>query len=215
LSARQQIRESGTIEPHAVLAALPFPLYVTTSLDDQMERALLAAGKAPKVGICRWHERLMPSEPHEDVHGQPTPTPDRPLVFHLFGRIDLPDSAVLTEDDYFRFLTAVAQEPQLVPAMVRAALARSALLFLGFTREEWGFRVLFHSLGPLTSRGSLSRYQHVAVLPAPDEGWPAMDSARDFVRRYFDDNEVLAYWGSVEDFVQELGERWRPASGAL
>ena len=38
------------------------------------------------------------------------PDKDNPLVYHLFGRLDIPESLVLTEDDYFDFLVGVTKE---------------------------------------------------------------------------------------------------------
>ena len=71
------------------------------------------------------------------------PSAERPLVYHLFGRLSVPKSVVLTEDDYFDFLIGVTTNNDLIPAVVRRALADTALLFLGFNLDEWDFRVLF------------------------------------------------------------------------
>jgi hypothetical protein len=40
-------------EPHAVLAALPLPIYMTTNYDDFMAEALRREGKQPRREICR------------------------------------------------------------------------------------------------------------------------------------------------------------------
>ena len=42
-------------EPHAVLAELPLPIYITTNYDDFMAAALRRAGKEPRREICRWN----------------------------------------------------------------------------------------------------------------------------------------------------------------
>ena len=135
-------------EPHTVLAQLPFPLYVTTNPDDQLRRALAAEGRAPRAEVFAWHNRPgyeWPRSVFEQESGY-EPTPERPLVYHLFGRLDLPHSIVLTEDDYFEFLLGVPRHAQNAPKVVREALTRSALLFLGFRLEGWDFRVLFRSI---------------------------------------------------------------------
>ena len=53
---------------------------------------------------------------------------------------------MLTEDDYFDYLIGSTRNAELRPSVVKAALARSSLLFLGFRLEEWDFRVLFRSI---------------------------------------------------------------------
>src|SRR5262249_48156069 len=137
-------RKTRQYEPHAILAELPFPLFVSTNADDQLCRALVDAGKEPQVELCRWH-----APPHCDwppsVFGDEgvathKPTPDRPLVYPLHGQFREPGTLVLTEDDYFDYLIGVTRHDRLVPTVVKQALSRSALLFLGFRMEEWDFR---------------------------------------------------------------------------
>lgn len=41
-------------EIHGVLADLPLPVYITTTYDDLMVKALESRGKAPIQEICRW-----------------------------------------------------------------------------------------------------------------------------------------------------------------
>ena len=44
--------------PHAILAKLDFPLYITTNYDKFMEEALKSNGKIPISDFCRWTEDL-------------------------------------------------------------------------------------------------------------------------------------------------------------
>jgi len=204
-----QCRELDPAEPHRVLAQLPMSIYITTDPSNLLAEALVAAGKEPQVELCRWNEdvELLPSI-YDD---EPSYRPDvqRPLVYHLFGQIREPDSLVLTEDDYFDYLIGVTRDKDLIPAVVRRALADTALLFLGFRMDDWNFRVLFRSIMSQEGRGRRRKYAHVAVQIDPEEGRILEpDRARRYLESYFQDADISIYWGSVEDFVKELQSRW-------
>ena len=141
------------------------------------------------------------------------PEAARPLIYHLFGNLREPDSVVLTEDDYFDYLIGVTANKDLIPPVVRRALADTALLFLGFRMDDWDFRVLFRSLMSQEGRGRRSRYAHVAVQIDPEESQILEpEGARRYLESYFEDADISIYWGSTEDFVQELGRRWQEAA---
>ncbi len=213
--ARTRRRKAGRLDPFDVLARLPFPLYVTTTPDDQMPRALRAVGKQPDVALCHWHDRGEELEwpTYERLKADPYYAPkanDPPLVYQLFGRLGLPHSLVLTEDDYFDFLIEANRDPnRRIPPGIRTALGSSLLLFLGFRMDEWDFRVLFRHLLALGGKWQLGRdYRHVAVQIDPEDG-RILDPyrAKRYLSDYFQDAKVFIYWGSLEDFLRGLQSR--------
>ena len=197
-------------DAHWILAQLPLPIYITTNVDNLLVSALKEAGRDPQVMICPWNEYVEQYETIYDREPDYHPTVDRPLVYHLFGRLDEPDSIVLTEDNYFKFLIGVTGNKDLIPSAVRRALADTALLFLGFQMDEWNFRVLFH--GILSQQGSSrrDRYSHIAAQIEPEEGRILEpERARRYLESYyFNDAYISIYWGSAEDFVKELWRNW-------
>jgi hypothetical protein len=82
-------------EIHGAPADPPLPVYITTTYDDLMVRALKSRGKTPIQGICRWNECLMQRKPTSSDF---TPTPEKTLVYYLHGCYEIPESLVLTED---------------------------------------------------------------------------------------------------------------------
>ena len=196
-------RQRDPAEPHKVLAHLPCPIYITANPDNLLARALEEAGKTPDVVLCPWNdyvEQELPSVYDEE------PTPERPLVYHLFGQLREPQSLVLTEDDYFAYLIGVSSKKRLIPTEVRHALTDSALLFLGFQMDDWNFRALFRSLLGQEGRSRRSGYAHVGVQIAPEEGRILEpERAREYLEKsYFEDAAISLYWGTAEDFVKEL-----------
>lgn len=202
-AARAVLQQQAAIEAHQALAELPFPIYITTNYDNLLPDALRQAGKEPHTDVCDWKDAM---EPPVDF----SPTVERPLVYHLFGHLNDPDSIVLTEDDYFDYLigyTRLNSRPK--PSAVLPTLTNRALMFLGFRLSDWNFRVFFRSLMGKEGRRLRGRYKHVAVQIDPEEGLRTDSArARQYLERYFEDADINIYWGSVEDFVQELHEHW-------
>jgi SIR2-like domain len=200
-------------DPYSVLAGLPFPVYVTTQPSTLLSSALLEAGKQPQVELCQWTQDVYWPESVYDSEPGYRPSVQRPLVYHLFGRLGDPDTVVLTEDDLFDFLIGVTRDKDLIPTVIRKGFASTALLLLGFRLDEWDFRVLFRSLMAQEGRARRSRYAHVAAQIDPEEGRTLEpDRARSYLERYFGEDDISIYWGPVEQFVQDLAAGWREAS---
>src|SRR5205807_1593444 len=110
------------------------------------------------------------------------PTPQEPLVYHLHGHLDVVESLVLTEDDYFDFLVNI---PQIgIPPMVQEALSATSLLFVGYRLADWNFRVLFRGFVELTQASD--RRLSVTVQLPPVQSAEMRDRAMQYLGRYFD-----------------------------
>ncbi len=202
-------------EPHQVLASLPLPIYLTANPDPLLAEALRAQGRTPQVTICPWYVE----ERHFLGAEIDPPEIEAPLVYHLLGSLDDPDSLVIAEDDYFRYLTGVRHNVELIPAEVQRALADTALLFLGFRFEDWSFRALLQSMLRLSGGKRRSQYAHVAVQIDPQEDATMNpQAARKYLKDYLGtaaaqsyQTTISVYWGSAEDFIRELRVRWDAA----
>jgi len=196
-------------EPHRVLAHLPLPIYITTNPDTLLEQALQAVGKKPQTELCLWNDDLESRPSIYDQEPNYRPDVQHPMVYHLFGLLREPETLVLTEDDYFDFLIGVTRNKDLIPEVVRRALADTALLFLGFRMEDWNFRVLFRSIMSQEGRSRRKKYSHVAAQIDPEGGRILEpDRARRYLEGYFEDADISIFWGSVQDFCSELVRQW-------
>jgi hypothetical protein len=207
-------REKGLADPYATIAQLPCSVFVTVVSDTLLEESLKAAGKAPRTEVCRWNDELVANLP--TVFDDESYEPDElnPLVFHLFGVATETASLVLTEDDYFDFLIGATRNRDLIPQPVKTALADSALLFLGFRMEDWSFRVLYRGLMNAQGGKRLKRYANIAGQVLPEETqFLAPQGAARYLESYFQGANISIFWGSVEDFTQELSRRWQEAQG--
>ena len=202
------------IEPHAVLASLPFKVYVTTNPDTMLFDALQDAGKKPTLKICRWNDLDWPKDLWQ-IDRDYVPDKHNPLVYHLFGHIKVPLSLVIQEDDYFDYLVGITSNKKRIPDVVLEAFLQNALLFLGFKQEDWDFRTLFRFLVTGQKGGLMKLYNHVAAQIDPEEGAYANPrGARNYLKSYFKGERISIYWGRVDDFTEELRERWEAKQAA-
>jgi hypothetical protein len=194
--------------PYNLLASLPIPLYITTSYDDFLEQALNRQKKHPRSEICRWNKFLTRYEPSVFGSGS-QPTRDDPVVFHLYGHAGVPESLVVTEDDYFDFLVNVASGQYPLPPYIQGALAGTSLLIMGYSLDELSFRVLFRGIIPATEDG-LQWLSVTAQLPVLPDETPAevLDQVRRYLDTYFQRRKVRFYWGSARMFAAEIRQRW-------
>ena len=185
-------------EPHAILADLPLPVYMTTNYDDFMVQALKRRHRDPRRELCRWNESLDGEESVFDTDFVPTPA--NPVVYHLHGHT-IPESLVLTEDDYLSFLANIARNPKLLPMPIQKALDRSTCLFIGYRLADWNFRVLFQGLRPRL------KLLNIAILKPSDDSDRAREQ-REYLNKYYASMDLQVYWGTARQFAGELRERW-------
>ena len=191
-------------EPHGVLADLPLPVYITTNYDDLMVRALKSRGKTPIQEICRWNKYL---KQFKLTSSDFVPTPEKPLVFHLHGFYEIPESLVLTEDDYLDFLAAISREQNLLPPRIQEAFTDSSLLFLGYRIADWDFHVLFRILAGYLEISTRRKHLSVQLVPG-DVSEAQKEKALKYLDRYFDELDIKVYWQDCREFAAELRTRW-------
>jgi hypothetical protein len=201
-------------EPHAVLAELPLPVYMTTNYDGFMTEALRHNTRNPAQEICHWNGNPRVRAAQGVLAAMKfIPTPQDPVVFHLHGRLGIPESMVLTEDDYLDFLVATSRKKSLLPHQMEAAIAGSSLLFIGYRLADWSFRVLHRGLVTNAEQSLQRQSVAVQIAPSPDpdtpEGRREAEAVREFLERYFDQLDVLVFWGDANSFATELRRRWR------
>lgn len=224
-----EFSDPGTeAEPHRVLAELPFKFYLTTNQDDLMWRALdIRLDKDPRRDLCRWNDsiRNVPASVFSPEVPSYSPTVANPLVFHLYGYAESPESLVVTDDDYLSFLMSISKDEsskveRMLPAQVTSAMMGASLL-LGYRLDDWDFRVLFHLIIDSLVR---AKRTHVAVQLAPVEGKSVsaqeqelqrhLEVYRTYIGEYFRSKSLKIHVSlqTCQEFVVELRDRWRSSS---
>lgn len=200
-------------EPHRIFAEFPLPIYITTNYDDFLMEALRRKGKEPRRETCAWNHAVRRRQrsiftPESDFE----PHERTPVVFHLHGSLELRDSMVLTEDDYFDFLVGLSEDfPGTVPSAIQEAIAETSLIFVGYGLHDWNFRVIHRGLMKRVVRGS-RRISVTAQLPQLRNGDGAKnrdEAVEAYMERYFEEMDVAVYWGTAREFARELYRRWQ------
>ena len=200
---------------YSVLADLNLPIYITTNYDHFMEKALESKGKEPVSEFCRWSKSLKEYTESAgiasvfDNRQDFIPTEAKPLIFHLYGDIEIPESILLTENDSLNFIAYLNVEKNMLPKIIRQKLIASSLLFLGVGFNDLKFRLIWGSIiNYLNIKAKLS---NIYVLKQPPLS--IFDTDPDSIQKYL--NEYIkisfksrAYWSDLSNFSTQLRQRW-------
>jgi hypothetical protein len=191
------------------LAAIePLQLFVTTTLDSLMERALnqVRYGGSRRTTALRYAPDLEGGT--EDL-----PTPDRPVgdvpptVFHLFGSAcPRPDGTVgkyvITESDVLDFLIDLQGSKDRTPANLFTRLSSNDLLLIGNGFHDWLARFFVR-----ITRGPINPDRDTVTYFA-DDTVNRDDRLKQFFRIFSRKHTSIFEGGCGIDFVNELARRW-------
>ncbi len=180
------------------LAKLDLPLYITMNFDNTLENALRLVGKKPELVIAPWSERFAATSIY-DREPDYRPTPERPLVYHFLGHYSLPDSLVITEDDWFEWIIGLIGYKDLVPSVIRRIFRDTAIVFLGFSFNEFTQNIIKVFMD-LQGGGRRSRYAH-ALVHEPFSG-PQSSRINKYIESYLQYYSIDIFWGSPDNFLQ-------------
>ena len=202
-------------DPYTVLAKLPLPLYITTNYDDFMEQALIRQYRDVKKDLCKWIRSIEEPSPMADENFRPNAA--NPSVFHLYGYAPNQQSLVLSEDDYFQFLINVSKDTKLIPPVIQSAMSGNSVMLIGYSIEDWDFRVLFHFLADYLKAYPGKTHVAVQISPlskeAPDD---IRRRAQAFFDKYFESRspDIRVTWDTTQEFVNKLKTKWEESGYA-
>jgi hypothetical protein len=180
-----------------LLASLPFSIIITTNYDQLLEQALSIVGKQPVKSI---YKPSYNAPERADPYPDGEPTPQQPFVLKMHGDIDKPESIVITDDDYIRFVSRMCAPGGFhpIPLAIQYHLATKPMLFIGYSLMDFNLRTLF-----MTLRWSLDQ----AFIPASYSVDPSPDKLA--VAVYQNKHGYLQYivkdaWNFVPDLHREV-----------
>ena len=92
-----------------------------------------------------------------------------------------------------------------LPMTVIRALSESSFLFLGYTLDDWAFRVILQGLvKALKTPAKLNVGVQLEATPGLDT-----EKAIDYLRRYLGQFNIDIYWGTPRQFMTELRAEWQ------
>lgn len=165
------------------LASLPFKLIITANYDRLLERALEKAGTKFKVVV----------QPTKGLEFTPDIKKfyddlidyDGCIVYKIHGTfvnkdklcpgqtLKNLDPIIITEDDYIDFLTFIGKDPNKIgiPNFIASRITTGTLLFLGYSLEDWDFRVLYKGLIEDLNIYDFGGIKSFAIQKDPEGAW--------------------------------------------
>ena len=142
------------------LAAIPeFDLFVSTTFDSLLESAinLERFNGSPVTEVLSYSPNRVVDLPCERDRLQ------RPVVYHLFGRLSASPSYVISDEDLLEFICALQSE-HLAPEKLFHELEHNHLLFIGSNFTNWLARLFLR----MAKRQRLSDPRDVGEIMADD-----------------------------------------------
>ena len=194
-----------------VLADIKKPLcIVTTNYDDHIERAFELAGRPytllthvtngghPDYGRVILRRSTSAPEMAMVDPGQLglADFGDDTIIYKLHGTFDATlstteDTVIVTEDDYVRFITMTFSSKIPPPALIRLFQQRH-FLFLGYSLEDWNFRVI------------LRRIQETAAFGNNYMSWAVRLGVSAIEEKFWSKRHVEVYDEDLGIFVEKL-----------
>lgn len=206
----RRMRVASRDDPYRVAATLNAPVFFTTGWTDLLQEAMRERGKNPRTMCFPWYRRAKWVDlDQNDVADWPPPDEENPWVCQLFGRLDNPQSLVLSEDDYFAWLSAWIDKRPTMPtnlSVLSTALTEGSLLFVGYQLREWDFQMLFQSILSFGGAERLRDRNHIGVQLMQDDVIEP-EAARHYLESYLKDTNVRIFWKDTRSFFAELRER--------
>jgi hypothetical protein len=205
---RSVIKDATFAAPAALrhLAAITdFDLFVTTTADSLLETAinLERYGGAASTDVLSYSPNRVVDLPTERDRLQ------RPLVYHLFGKLAASPTYVISDEDLLEFICALQSE-HLLPEKLFHELEHNHLLFIGSNFTNWLARLFLR----MAKRQRLSDPRDVGEVLADDHSGQD-DRLVAFLQQVSVRTRIFV---GAQRFVEELHGRWqargRPAAAA-
>jgi len=205
---RSIIKDATFVPPAALrhLAAITdFDLFVSTTADSLLETAinLERFGGAASTDVLAYCPNRVVDLPSERDRLQ------RPVVYHLFGKLAASPTYVISDEDLLEFFCALQSE-HLVPEKLFHELEHNHLLFIGSNFTNWLARLFLR----MAKRQRLSDPRDVGEVLADDHSGQD-DRLVAFLQQVSVRTRIFV---GAERFVEELHGRWqargRPANAA-
>jgi hypothetical protein len=194
----RSILKDANFEPPAALrqlASIPeFDLFVSTTFDPLLEMAINQErfGGAPSTEVVSYAPNRVADLPTERERLQ------RPLVYHLFGRLSASPTYVISDEDLLEFICALQSE-HLAPEKLFHELEHNHLLFIGSNFSNWLARLFLR----MAKRQRLSDPRDVGEIMA-DNHTSEDERLMSFLQQVSVRTRIYV---GAERFVDELHQR--------
>lgn len=179
---------------HTVLAQLDsIKIVLTSNYDDLFETEL------------RTYSRLLTKNVYKRTNSQnalfdgPIFFESNEIVFHkMHGSLDEPNSMVITQSDYIRYLANLKDPDRGMPEYFwKTMIPQFTLLFLGYSLDDWNFRVIWE--------GVLSKHQKLGVRKT---SYALVKKPQHFMTSYWRKHDIEVIDQDLTEFAIKLAEHF-------
>src|SRR5258706_6868123 len=200
---RSILRERDFVPPAALrkLAQITdFDLFITTTFDQYLEQAINAERfqGAQTTEVVAYAPNRVADLPSEREQLQ------RPVVYHLLGRVSASPTYVLSDEDMLEFVCALQSE-HLTPEKLFHELEHNHLLLIGSNFSNWLARLFLR----MAKRRRLSDPRDVGQVLADDHS----DHDERLMAFLLQVSVRTRVYSGAEQFVDELHRRWTARKG--
>ncbi len=121
------------------------------------------------------------------------------ILHKMHGSIDKPQGIVITQSDYIRYLVNLTNERGM-PAYFRNAIPKSFLLFLGYSLEDWNFKVIWE--------GIISTYPNFNFRTDIKRNFAIVKESSKTQRDFWLKRNIELLEGDLTDFAIQLAEHF-------
>ena len=195
----RSIVKDANLEPPLALRRLAsitdFDLFVSTTFDSLLESAINMErfGGVPSTDVVSYAPNRVADIPCERERLQ------RPLVYHLFGKLSASPTYVVSDEDVLEFICALQNE-HLAPEKLFHELEHSHLLFIGSNFTNWLARLFLR----MAKRQRLSDPRDVGEVMA-DSHTSQDVRLMSFLQQVSVRTRI---YSGADRFVEELHRRW-------
>ena len=186
------IREARPI--HTVLAQLrQLKIVITSNYDNLLETEL---GKYGRIMSRDVYDQQDPKTAH--FKGSVFLDEGEVVLHKMHGSIDVPRSMIITQSDYIRYLANLTDQDLGMPDYFRVTMIpQHILLFLGYSLEDWNFRVIWE--------GVLARYKNTGVSR---KSYAIVKSSNKFQKSFWLQRNIEIIDNDLIDFAKELAKHF-------
>ena len=194
-SIMREVQLAPTMALRQLAQITDFDLFVTTTFDPLLEQALNLErfGGQPTADVIAYAPNRVADLPAERSQLQ------RPVVYHLLGRLSASPTYVVSDEDMLEFICALQSE-HLTPEKLFHELEHNHLLLIGSDFSNWLARLFLR----MAKRRRLSDPRDVGEVFADDH-----TSKDERLVAFLQQVSVRTrVYGGAEAFVAELHARW-------
>jgi hypothetical protein len=192
---RKEIQKGCKPRPiHTVLAQLKqVKIIITTNYDDLLEQEFPKYERNVIKDIYKLHNTTT------GHFNYTTFLEDEDIVLHkMHGSIEVPGSIVITQSDYIYYLAHLHDVNRGMPEYFRKIMIpQCILLFLGYSLEDWNFRVIWEGL-----------LFDLAIQNPHKKAYALVKDSTDFQKEYWRDKNIRLFDQDLTEFAVQLAEHF-------